>query len=209
MLSGWEPELARLRAGLTGDRALARRVAATPAGIGLVEAGIGAARAIADTRPDAVIFVGTAGLYPGKRDSLAVGGAVVARQVSLISFAALRDQAYFPPALPDTLETDLPLRRALARFGKIPVADVACPLAITTARVAARGVATSTRCAVENLEAFAIARAARTAQLPFAAVLGLSNKVGPTAHAEWKGFADAASAAACDAVLAWLHSPPS
>jgi len=56
-------------------------------------------------------------------------------------------------------------------------------------------------CDVENLEAFAVARAAAAAGLPFAAILGISNNVGPSAHAAWKRNATGAAAAACHAAL--------
>jgi nucleoside phosphorylase len=75
------------------------------------------------------------------------------------------------------------------------LADVACPLAIS-----ARPTRTS-NCDVENLEAFAVARAAATAGIPFIAILGISNTVGPMAHAEWKRNAARAAAAACGAAL--------
>jgi nucleoside phosphorylase len=201
VLSGWEPELKALREALDGDRALARRVAAAPAGVGLVEAGIGAARAIAKTRPRAVIFVGTAGAYA---TTLAPGTAIVARRVKLVSAAVLRAEGYLPSVMPVAFESDMALRRGLARASRLPVADVACPVAISSARAAARRIARASRCAVENLEAFAVGRAAAASEVPFAAVLGVSNAVGPRAHAEWRRFAADASAAACAAVVAWL-----
>jgi nucleoside phosphorylase len=197
VLSGWEPELVVLKEALAREPGLARRVVARPAGVGLVEAGIGAARAIAEVKPRAVIFVGTAGVYPPS--SLPAGAAVVARRVSLASSAVLRGEAYLPSVLPASAESDAGLRRALA----LPVVDVVCPLAITRSRPAARRLANSG--AVENLEAFAVARAA--SPLPFAAVLGVSNVVGPRAHVEWRRHAARASAAACQAVLAWLREP--
>jgi nucleoside phosphorylase len=202
VLSGWEPELAALRAGM--DASLKRRVVALPAGVGLVDAGIGAARAIAEVEPETVLFVGTAGIYPPGREDLVVGRAVLARQLKLVSTAALRDEGYFPRVLPVSVESDAPLRRTIARASKLPVADVACPVAITSARPVARRIATDTGCAVENLEAFAVARAAEGRS--FAAILGLSNAVGPTAHDEWRAFAPRASAAACEAVLTWLRA---
>jgi nucleoside phosphorylase len=147
-------------------------------------------------KPRAVIFVGTAGVF-GRAPALPLGGAVTARQIQLVSSAVLRGQAFFPAPLPTTIHTDPRLRRAL----RLNLADVACPLAITRTPAAARRLAT-TGCQLETLEAFAVARAA--APLPFAAVLGLSNQVGPAGHAQWRTHAAAASAAACAAVLAWL-----
>jgi nucleoside phosphorylase len=194
VLSAWEPELTALRAAIASSPALRRGVVARPAGVGLVESAIGATRAIAEVKPRAVIFVGTAGVF-GR--GLPLASAVVARRIQLVSTAVLRAQAFFPAPLPTTVNTDARLRRAL----RLPMADVACPLAITRTPAAARRLVT-TGCQLETLEAFAVARAA--APLPFAAVLGLSNQVGPTGHAQWRTHAAAASAAACAAVLAWL-----
>jgi nucleoside phosphorylase len=57
---------------------------------------------------------------------------------------------------------------------------------------------------VENLEAFAVARAAAAAKIPFAAALGISNRVGPNSHPEWRVHAGAAALAACAAVRSTL-----
>ena len=117
----------------------------------------------------------------------------------LVSTAALRGDGYLPAALPALETTDGRLSRALG----LPLVEVACPLALTSTRAAARRLAAAG--AVENLEAFAVARAADG--IPFAAVLGVSNIVGPRAHAQWQRHAGPAAAAACEAVLAWLRAP--
>jgi len=82
---------------------------------------------------------------------------------------------------------------------------VACPLAITRTAALARRIA-ATGAALENLEAFAVARAAAAARLPFAAVLGVSNIVGPRAHAEWRANHLAASRAACHLMWTFLNA---
>jgi purine-nucleoside phosphorylase len=79
---------------------------------------------------------------------------------------------------------------------------VACPLAITTSPALARKIAGRTGADLENLEAFAVARVADAAGVPFACVLGISNRVGPKAHLEWRANAPRAAAAACRAALA-------
>jgi futalosine hydrolase len=81
------------------------------------------------------------------------------------------------------------------------MADVACPLAITSGSATVGRRARTPACDVENLEAFAVARAAARAGLPFAAILGISNAVDPSAHAAWKRNAARAAAAACRAAL--------
>ena len=199
MLAAWPPELTELRR-LLKRRPIGKQVVARAAGVGLVEAAIGATAAIAEVKPDAVMFVGTAGSYPGRRPDLALAGVVAARRLVLWADGVAAGDAYLPPALPTTQETTATLRRIAAAAGVL-VADVACPLAIASRPAAVGRAARSLACDVENLEAFAVARAAVTAGLPFAAILGISNAVGPSAHAAWKRNATRAAAAACRAAL--------
>ena len=176
------------------------RVVARATGVGLVEAAIGATAAIAEVKPGAVMFVGTAGSYPGLRPDLALAGVVAARRLVLSAGGVATGDAYLPPTLPATQETTLALRRVAAAAGLL-MADVACPLAITSRSAALGRRARAPVCDVENLEAFAVARAAATAGLPYVAILGISNAVGPSAHAAWKRNATRAAAAACRAAL--------
>lgn len=204
VVAAWDPELRWLRRALDRSPVLARRLVTRAVGVGLIEAAIGTARAIGEIRPARLIFVGTAGRYPRTTPSLATGQAALAGRVQLASGEVLREEAYFPRPLPTAIDTDEGLRRAIAAAALLPVADVACPLAITSSRASARRLAGGSQCSLENLEVFAVARAA--APLPFAAVLGISNEVGPQAHAEWKTFAATASRAACQAILAWIRA---
>lgn len=202
ILSAFTPELAPLAVWLDapGQRALRARVVCRPAGIGAVDAAAGAAATIARTRPRLILFVGTAGSYG---DSPPIGAVAVARRICLAATAVLRGEAYLPGPMPHDLTTDAELYRALRRAGRTYAADVATTLGITRRRALATRLA-ATGATVENLEAFAVARAAARAELPFAAVLGIANRVGPQAHREWRANADAASAAACAVIQAWL-----
>ena len=204
VLAAWPPELAELRRLLRHRSDTGLRVVARAAGVGLVEAAIGATSAIAEVKPDAVMFVGTAGSYPGLRPDLALAGVVAARRLLLSADGVATGDAYLPPRLPATQETTLTLRRVAAAAGLL-MADVACPLAITSRSAALGHRARTPACDVENLEAFAVARAAATAGLPFAAILGISNAVGSSAHAAWKRNATRAAAAACRAALKMIE----
>jgi futalosine hydrolase len=199
VLAAWPPELTELRR-LLRHKSTGNQVFARAAGVGLVEAAIGATTAIAQVKPEAVMFVGTAGLYPGRRPDLALAGVVAARRLVLSADGVASGHAYLPPALPATQETTVVLRRIAAATGLL-LADVACPLAITSRPAAVGRRARAQLGDVENLEAFAVARAAVTAGLPFAAILGISNAVGPSAHAAWRRNATRAAAAACRAAL--------
>jgi futalosine hydrolase len=146
------------------------------------------------------MFVGTAGSYPGRRPDFALTGVVAARRLFLWADGVATGDAYLPPALPATQESTVALRRVAAASGLL-LADVACPLAITSRPAPVKRDSRAPACDVENLEAFAVARAAAAAGLPFAAILGISNAVGPSAHATWKRNATRAAAAACRAAL--------
>jgi nucleoside phosphorylase len=196
VVAAWAPEIAALR-GSVRDRSVSLRAV----GVGLVDAAAGAARAIAETSPEAIVLVGTAGVYPGAAP--VVGSVVVARRLVLGCPGVAGGAAYLPAPMTAEVETSGRLRRALA--GGTPLVDVACPLAITRGRAVARRLREATGCAVENLEAFAVARAA--GRIPFAAVLGIANEVGPAAHRQWKAHGAAAAAAACDVVLRWIKAP--
>jgi nucleoside phosphorylase len=197
VVAAFAPELAAFPARRRG-------VAAATVGVGLVEAAVGTARALAERRPRAVVLIGTAGVYlAAERDDLAIGGVAVAGGLHLASLAVASGAAYLPELVPSSLATSARLGRVLAARGE-PVADVACPLGITRTRAAAARLARATGAALENLEAFAVARACAQARVPFGAVLGVTNAVGPRAHAQWRANAAPAAAAACALVAASL-----
>jgi futalosine hydrolase len=209
VLAAWEPEIAPLRRLARGiDPA---RLALGTVGVGPVEAAIGAAAAIAAARPARVIFVGTAGAYPRGRATAAIGTAALAGELHLVSTAALRGDGYLPEpvvtrapasaALNDALDACGSGRKPIARLG------VACPLAVTRSATLGRQIAHATGAGLENLEVFAVARAAAAAGVDAAtAVLGIANRVGPRGHQEWRAHHVAASRAACRLVWNYLRS---
>jgi len=215
VLSAWEPEIRSLREKVRGSK-LETSVKCRTVGVGAVDAAINAARAIADEHPLLAIFVGTAGAYPPLRAraggaasaASAIGGVVVADKLALVATEVLRGDGYLPEPMVVTTATAGNLAHEILSYARVPgpaAATVACPLAITRSRVLGRSIARATHAAVENLEAFSAARAATAAGVPFAAVLGVANQVGPRAHAEWLANHRAASKAACDVVWTWLR----
>jgi futalosine hydrolase len=212
IVSAFEPEIAPLRRLVPGRR----EIVLEPVGIGAIDAAVGAAGAIARARPARIIFVGTAGIYgPAKEVGAAIGTAVVAGEIVCVSTSALKGEAYLPEPMVMRVSTSRSLRAALAhgRAGQAGQAGragglgvVACPLAITRSAALGRRIALSTGAALENLEAFAVARAAAAAGIPFAAVLGVANRVGPRGHEEWRRHHRAASRAACELTARCLLS---
>jgi nucleoside phosphorylase len=233
VLSAWGPEiapLARMARPGPGDRGRAGTFTAVAVGVGPIEAAIGATRAIAAHAPRRVIFVGTAGVYGPRTDAAALGSAAVAGELTCVSTAALRGDGYLPEIQIVRTAASHRLSRSLAAEAgaaaqegapapvaaavagavavAIPVAilGVACPLAITRSAALGRQIARATGAALENLEAFGVARAAAAAKVEFAAVLGVANRVGPTGHREWRAHHLAASRAACRLVATYLRA---
>ena len=204
IVSAFEPEIAPLRRLVRGLRGIVLE----PVGIGAIDAAVGAAGAITRARPARVIFVGTAGIYGRESEARQViGTAVVAGEILCMSTAALKGEAYLPGPMVVQVPTSRSLQTALASGRAEQPRDVACPLAITRSAALGRRISEATGATLENLEAFAVARAAAAASVPFAAVLGVANRVGPTGHDEWQRHHRAASRAACELIARFLDVP--
>jgi nucleoside phosphorylase len=202
IVSAFEPEIAPLRRLVRGHR----KVVLEAVGIGAIDAAVGATGALTRVRPDRVIFVGTAGIYGSQREARqAIGTAAVAGEVLCMSTAALKGEAYLPGPMVVQVTTSRSLRTALGGGRAEGPRDVACPLAITRSAALGRRIADATGATLENLEAFAVARVASAAGVPFGAVLGVANRVGPTGHEEWQRHHRAASRAACELIARFLE----
>ncbi len=163
-------------------------------GVGPVVAAARAAVLLERLKPSAVVLVGTGGSYEG---GPAIGSAVAAQRVGLSWGVAAMGLGYVPRQ-PVTIEADPGL---LARLPS-PRHNVLTTGAITTDLALARRFADGWT--VEHLEAYAVAHACKEAGIPFVAVLGISNRVGPDAHVEWLTHRDEAQAAARAAITALL-----
>ncbi|HEY7956407.1 MAG TPA: hypothetical protein VII38_13985 [Polyangia bacterium] len=190
VVAAYEPELAGLRQRLAAPIAEGR-IGLRAIGIGLVDAAAGAERALYERSPARVILIGTAGALPG---ALAVGAVVVARAARLV----VRPVEYAPGPMAQRAEADRGLAEALAAHLEAPLVEVASPVGITSDDDEAARLAQT--CAVEQLECFALLRAAERAKVPATAVLAIANRVGKNAAAEWRAHRVAAEAAAQDAL---------
>ena len=159
-------------------------------GVGPLRAAAAMARSLARARPRAVLLVGSAGAYPGGPP---VGAVVSGGRLGWCDGASAVGAAY-TPLPPPPLQADADLS---ARLGLTAAAVLTVP-AITTdpAMVAALAHSAGGPWAVEHLEATAVALACAAAGVPFACALGIANRVGPDAHAEWKANRAAAEAGA-------------
>ena len=157
------PELRALGRGLpvVGGRPVERAVV----GVGPIEAALGTARLLADLQPSVLILVGTAGVYPAQRPRPAIGAGgdrppdhVRLGRAPPAAWPISRVRCRSPPRVTPGYGPGWPRRPAPA------LADVACPPAITRTAAAAAALAGATGAGVENLEAFAVARAAADAR---------------------------------------------
>lgn len=169
LLAAFPPELADLP-----DRPPAGwRLATT--GVGAVAAAAETARLLAVDRPERALFVGTCGAYDGR---LAVGDLVTASAAVAASQDELRGHAQRP---------QLERTRWEATWDPglgLPAHAVAVTPAITTSADGAALLAAVA--AVEHLELTGVFAACHAAGVPVAAVLGVANRVGPGASAEWR-----------------------
>jgi purine-nucleoside phosphorylase len=139
-------------------------------GVGPIVSAVNAAFLLGRARPSRIVLVGTAGRYSG---GPAIGSAVVASVAGWSDGASELGLAYVPLA-PPPISLD-PIGLQSARVLTVP--------GITTDPGLARRF--GERWDVEHLETFGVALACARAGVPFAAVLGITNDVGPDAHAQW------------------------
>lgn len=168
------PEIQDLKKTMAGD------VLVAPLGVGLVNTAATLGQILERHPISCVLFTGTCGALPSS--SLTIGDCVRAKTIYLGDLASLTRDAFFPEIMPTTITPT----RFLDAPKSLPEMDVFCPLTITQSEAGAGllqkkfpdGV-------VENLECFAVAQIAVQRNLPFEAVLGVSNFIGPNGHTEW------------------------
>jgi purine-nucleoside phosphorylase len=146
-----------------------------PLGVGHTVAAARMATLLAESRPSAVVMLGTAGSYQGGPE---VGTAVAARRVGLSLGVAVMGLGYVPrPPVPCACDT-----RLLDRLD-LPAVDVLSVGAVTTDEVLASRLSDGWQ--IEQMEAYGAAHACAQAGVPFVGIFGISNRVGPEAHVEW------------------------
>ncbi len=153
-------------------------------GVGMVRAAARMARLLAEQRPRHVVLVGTAGAYP-VHGAPVIGEVVTAASVALASGTASLGLGYVPLAPPPVSAVPVP--------GLAPHAVLCCTAITSDPSLAARLGFLAT---VEHMEAYGAALACADAGVSFSAVLGITNVVGPDAHAQWKAHRAQAEAAA-------------
>jgi nucleoside phosphorylase len=176
LLAAFPPELAGMEAAPPQGWTLATT------GVGAVPAAVETARLLALHRPERVLFVGTCGAYD---DRLGVGDLLSAVEAIATSVEEREGRAYRPEPERVRWPATWPL--------PFPGHAVAVPPAITRTEAGARALAQVA--AAEHLELTGVFAACHAAGAPVAALLGVANRVGPGAHAEWRAHHARVSAA--------------
>jgi len=208
LVAAHAPELAGFRADLSeGLDGVIRglSVRAQTVGIGMPAAGATIGRRIIQIAPRAVVLVGSCGVYPGRPDVQPLD-VLVAERVTLVDTAVVRHHGAFPEPMQTSVDADAGMRRGICDNGaRTRPAVIGTTLSVTTDDSLAAAVSAANICDAENLEAFAIALACAQRDIPFAAVLGVTNLVGSTGRVDWARFQRQAAIAVAEVVLSWLH----
>jgi nucleoside phosphorylase len=183
-----------------------RMVVAKTIGVGLAVAGGATANRINQIAPRVVIALGSCGIYPGPNEYRPLD-IVVPSRLSLFDPAVAAGKAAFPDPMQTLLDPDPQLSAALlqAVTTRGHACNVATTMSITTDDAIARAVHGATGIEAENLELFPIALACRAADIPFAAVLGVTNIVGSTGRQDWRQYQREAAVAAAEVIVGWLR----
>ena len=186
LLAAFGPELAGL------DRTPPPGWIVATSGVGAVQAAVGTYRLLLAHRPARVLLVGTCGAYD---DRLPLGAVFAVAAAIATSVEELEGRAYRPGAERSRWEATWKL--------PLPAHDVAVTPAVTTSAAGARVLARVAP--AEHLEVTGVLAACAEGGVPAGAVLGVANRVGPSAHAEWVRENARVSAAVVDAVSALLR----
>lgn len=181
------------------------RVRGKAVGLGLAVAGPGTARGILAVEPRAVVLIGSCGVYPNL-PQYRPHDVIVSSRVQLVDHSVTAGRSQFPGPMQTSFECNSLLGAGLAAGGgRVYMAPVANPLAKTTDDGVAASIQPSSGCEAENIEAFAVGQACKAAEVPFCAVLGVSNIVGSTGQQDWMQFQRAAVNAAAETIVTWLQ----
>jgi nucleoside phosphorylase len=210
LVAAHAPEFVGLRAHL-GEQLcgnlLGLTIIAKTIGVGMAVAGAGTANRIQQLSPRAVVLLGSCGVYPCGVEYFPLDILVPSR-FHLFDPSVAAGKAEFPDPMQTVLDPHPLLTAGLVGSGgaRCRSAPLATTLAITTDDAIARAVHPATGLEAENLELFPVALACRAAEVPFAAVLGVTNVVGSQGRTDWLKYQRDAAVAAAEAFLTWVHN---
>lgn len=149
-------------------------------GVGLVSAASRISSIMEYLSVSRILFTGTCGILTPH--PISIGDVVRAKMVYSGDIETFSDENH----IPDTMPTAVPPARFMTPKTTVHDCDVLSPLSITHSKNGADvlrkqfpdGIA-------ENLECFAVAWNAEQRGIPFEAILGVTNTIGPDGHIEW------------------------
>lgn len=175
VVSAFEPELSPLR------RLAPPWVEFASIGIGLVAAAVGATRRILERKPCGVLFVGTCGVYGDRAELLET---VVATSVHLVDTAVVTQRGAIPEVVCQHIGIDNWFSNVCCGSGLRKV-SVANTMSLTTSNELGEQIETASNTDVEHLELFSFATVCEELKVPYAAMLGVANRVGSSGRREW------------------------
>jgi nucleoside phosphorylase len=182
-------------------------VVAKTIGVGMAVAGAGAANRIHQLEPRAVILLGSCGVYPSNIEYRPLD-IIVPSRCHLFDATVASGKAEFPDPMQTVLDPHALMSAGLcgAAGPRARQAPVATTLAINVDDAVARAVHPASGLEAENLELFPIALACLAANLPFSAVLGVTNVVGSQGRTDWMKYQRDAAVAAAEVIITWVQT---
>lgn len=158
------------------------------AGVGVVDAGIGTARALERHSPDEIVFIGTAGAFDGR--GVGVGEVVVAERAIILSGDVIRGSMRLPSLLASSVDADDAFAHSLCHAltdcgAPASLRTIGCTLGVTEDETLASTLTGWHGADAENLEAFAVLRACHD-RVRCGVVLSITNIVGPNGGDGWR-----------------------
>ena len=184
IVGAFEAELAPLRT-LLQDR---KQVTIDAIGIGLVEAAIGASRAIERLKSTtkealAVLFVGSIGTTNRSVELLSFVGA---SEAVLVDYVTETKQGYFPEGIVRRIKADEDLLKSFSGRDNVTIEPVYSTVSITASEKTGELLSAKTESHFESLELFSVANVCFREGIPWTGLCAVTNYVGPTGHAEWQ-----------------------
>lgn len=175
-------------------------------GVGMAVSGMATANRLHQLNPRCVLVLGSCGIYPCGVEYRPLD-IVIPNRLHLFDPSVSAGKSAFPEPMQTSVDTDVALAAGLVKAGdaRCRAAPVATTMGITTDDAIARAVHVATGFEAENLELFPVALACRAADVPFGAVLGVTNLVGSTGRTDWRQYQRDAAIAAAEQIVAWLR----
>ncbi len=172
--AAFPPEIRDIEGRVTGD------VVTATLGVGLVSASSRISQLLERHGISRILFTGTCGILGPS--PVSIGDVVRAKTIYSGDGETFNGANHIPDAMPTTVAPT----QFLTPQKFIQECDVLSPLSITLSKDGMDALRSRFPDGIaENLECFAVAWNAHQRRIPFEAILGVSNRIGPEGHTEW------------------------